>query len=57
MHTLAQAGVKDYAAGAKYVCLEGADKLPNGYYGTSLLLAHAMDPQRDVILAFMQVSS
>ena len=34
--------VKDYAAGAKYLCLEGADKLPNGYYGTSLLLAHAV---------------
>mmetsp|Transcript_55608 Transcript_55608/g.130280 ORF Transcript_55608/g.130280 Transcript_55608/m.130280 type:complete len:874 (-) Transcript_55608:259-2880(-) len=51
---LLKAGVKDGKAGAQYVCFEGADKLPNGYYGTSMLLAHAMDPLRDVILAFEQ---
>jgi nitrate reductase (NAD(P)H) len=37
--------------GAKYVCMEGADKLPNGYYGTSLKLNWAMDPNRGIMLA------
>ncbi|KAI1499351.1 nitrate reductase [Biscogniauxia marginata] len=37
--------------GAKYVCLEGADKLPNGYYGTSIKLNWAMDPNRGVMVA------
>ncbi|KAI1854124.1 hypothetical protein JX266_001265 [Neoarthrinium moseri] len=37
--------------GAKYVCFEGADKLPNGYYGTSIKLNWAMDPNRGVMLA------
>ncbi|KAL1650041.1 hypothetical protein SLS58_001419 [Diplodia intermedia] len=36
---------------AKYVCMEGADKLPNGYYGTSVKLNWAMDPNRGMILA------
>ena len=34
--------------------MEGADKLPNGYYGTCLGIDHAMDPTMDVILAFEQ---
>lgn len=36
---------------AKYVCFEGADKLPNGYYGTSIKLNWAMDPNRGVMVA------
>jgi len=37
--------------GARYVCMEGADKLPNGYYGTSIKLNWVMDPNRGVMLA------
>ncbi|KAE8443841.1 hypothetical protein EG329_001348 [Mollisiaceae sp. DMI_Dod_QoI] len=37
--------------GAKYVCMEGADKLPNGYYGTSVKLNWAMDPNRGIMVA------
>jgi nitrate reductase (NAD(P)H) len=37
--------------GAKYVCFEGADKLPNGYYGTSVKLNWAMDPERGMMVA------
>ncbi|KAF7187572.1 Nitrate reductase [NADPH] [Pseudocercospora fuligena] len=37
--------------GAKYVCMEGADKLPNGYYGTSVKLNWAMDDNRGMMLA------
>lgn len=37
--------------GARYVCFEGADKLPNGYYGTSVKLRWAMDPDRGIMLA------
>jgi nitrate reductase (NAD(P)H) len=37
--------------GAKYVCFEGADKLPNGYYGTSLKLNWVIDPNRGIMLA------
>jgi nitrate reductase (NAD(P)H) len=40
--------------GAKYVCMEGADKLPNGYYGTSVKLNWAMDPNRGIMLAHKQ---
>ncbi|KAI9374961.1 hypothetical protein BJX61DRAFT_215469 [Aspergillus egyptiacus] len=36
---------------AKYVCMEGADKLPNGYYGTSIKLNWVMDPNRMIMLA------
>ncbi|GAB1201877.1 hypothetical protein APSETT445_000469 [Aspergillus pseudonomiae] len=36
---------------AKYVCMEGADKLPNGHYGTSIKLNWAMDPNRGIMLA------
>ncbi|KZF23362.1 hypothetical protein L228DRAFT_210114 [Xylona heveae TC161] len=36
---------------AKYVCMEGADKLPNGYYGTSVKLSWVMDPERGIMLA------
>lgn len=37
--------------GARYVCMEGADKLPNGYYGTNVKLNWAMDPNRGIMLA------
>jgi len=37
--------------GARYVCFEGADKLPNGYYGTSVKLSWAMDPDRGILVA------
>ncbi|CZT00772.1 hypothetical protein WAI453_009147 [Rhynchosporium graminicola] len=37
--------------GAKFVCMEGADKLPNGYYGTSVKLNWAMDPNRGIMVA------
>ncbi|KAK0624452.1 Nitrate reductase (NADPH) [Lasiodiplodia hormozganensis] len=36
---------------AKYVCMEGADRLPNGYYGTSVKLNWALDPNRGMLLA------
>jgi len=36
---------------AKYVCMEGADKLPNGYYGTSVKLNWAMDANRGMMIA------
>jgi len=38
--------------GAKYVCMEGADKLPNGHYGTSVKLNWALDPNRGMMLAY-----
>jgi nitrate reductase (NAD(P)H) len=37
---------------AKYVCMEGADKLPNGYYGTSVKINWVMDPNRGFMLAY-----
>ncbi|KAJ5676988.1 Eukaryotic molybdopterin oxidoreductase [Penicillium maclennaniae] len=36
---------------AKYVCMEGADQLPNGHYGTSIKLNWAMDFNRGIMLA------
>ncbi|PFH62309.1 hypothetical protein XA68_14169 [Ophiocordyceps unilateralis] len=40
-----------YAKGARYVCFEGADKLPNGYYGTSVKLSWCMDVQKGILVA------
>ena len=37
--------------GARYVCMEGADELPNGNYGTSVKLNWVMDPNKGMILA------
>jgi len=37
--------------GARYVCMEGADKLPNGFYGTSVKLNWAMDDNKGMMLA------
>jgi len=38
--------------GARYVCMEGADKLPNGCYGTSVKLNSALDPNKGMMLAY-----
>jgi nitrate reductase (NAD(P)H) len=38
---------------AKYVCMEGADKLPNGFYGTSVKLNWVLDPNKGIMLAHM----
>ncbi|TVU28696.1 hypothetical protein EJB05_20226, partial [Eragrostis curvula] len=54
---LRRCGVMGAASGAANVCFEGAEDLPGGggcKYGTSLRRAVAMDPARDVILAYMQ---
>lgn len=37
--------------GARYVCFEGADQLPNGHYGTSLKLNWCMDPNKGILVA------
>ncbi|KAF1811577.1 nitrate reductase-like protein [Eremomyces bilateralis CBS 781.70] len=37
---------------ARYVCMEGADKLPNGYYGTSVKRNWVQDPNRGIMLAW-----
>ncbi|CAF4560226.1 unnamed protein product [Rotaria sp. Silwood1] len=37
--------------GARYMCMEGNDKLPTGSYGTSIRLSIAMDPTMGVMLA------
>ncbi|KAI9657270.1 MAG: hypothetical protein M1831_004459 [Alyxoria varia] len=36
----------------KYVCMEGADKLPNGHYGTSLKMNWVMDANRGIMVAY-----
>lgn len=46
---LSRVGLK---RGARYVCFEGADRLPNGYYGTSVKLNWAMDPNRGMMVAY-----
>ncbi|PWZ19875.1 Nitrate reductase [NAD(P)H] [Zea mays] len=55
---LRRCGVMGAADGAANVCFEGAEDLPGGggggKYGTSLRRGVAMDPARDVILAYMQ---
>lgn len=37
--------------GARYVCFEGADKLPNGYYGTCTKLNACMDVNKGIMVA------
>ncbi|KAK4204127.1 hypothetical protein QBC40DRAFT_217794 [Triangularia verruculosa] len=37
----------------KYVHFEGADPLPNGFYGTSVKLSHAMDPERGMMVSWL----
>ncbi|KAJ3051859.1 hypothetical protein HK097_007131, partial [Rhizophlyctis rosea] len=48
-YLLKQVGVKE---GAKYVCFEGSDHLPNGAYGTSLTLSYVMDERNDAMIAY-----
>lgn len=36
----------------KYLCMEGADQLPHGVYGTSIRLSTAMNPSKKVMLAY-----
>ncbi|KAL9003582.1 MAG: hypothetical protein Q9188_003563 [Gyalolechia gomerana] len=37
---------------ARFVCMEGADNLPNGFYGTSVKLNWVMDPNKGMMLAY-----
>ncbi|KAJ7753360.1 Oxidoreductase, molybdopterin-binding domain-containing protein [Mycena maculata] len=37
---------------ARYVCMEGADKLPNGHYGTCVKLNWVMDQNKGIMLAY-----
>jgi nitrate reductase (NAD(P)H) len=38
--------------GAKYVCFTGADKLPNGYYETSIKLSWCLDANKGVLVSY-----
>ncbi|ESW09356.1 hypothetical protein PHAVU_009G121000 [Phaseolus vulgaris] len=54
---LKRCGIYSRAKGALHVCFEGAEDLPGGggsNYGTSLMREVALDPSRDIILAYMQ---
>ncbi|KAL5558335.1 hypothetical protein UlMin_034546 [Ulmus minor] len=54
---LKRCGILSRKKGALNVCFEGAEDLPGGggsKYGTSLRKEIAMDPSRDIILAYMQ---
>ncbi|XP_042499026.1 nitrate reductase [NADH]-like [Macadamia integrifolia] len=54
---LRRCGIYSRRMGALNVCFEGAEDLPGGggsKYGTSMKKEIAMDPSRDIILAYMQ---
>ncbi|KAI3976403.1 hypothetical protein MKX01_038702 [Papaver californicum] len=54
---LKRCGIMSRKKGALNVCFEGAEDLPGGggsKYGTSIKKEFAMDPARDLILAYMQ---
>ncbi|KAK8624177.1 hypothetical protein V6N13_065530 [Hibiscus sabdariffa] len=54
---LKRCGIFSKKRGALNVCFEGAEHLPGGggsKYGTSIKKEFAMDPSRDIILAYMQ---
>ncbi|EEF48413.1 nitrate reductase, putative [Ricinus communis] len=54
---LKRCGIYSRKKGALNVCFEGAEDLPGGggsKYGTSIKKEYAMDPSRDIILAYMQ---
>ncbi|KAL6962093.1 Nitrate reductase [NADH] 1 [Sarracenia purpurea var. burkii] len=54
---LKRCGILSRRNGALNVCFEGAEDLPGGggsKYGTSIRKEFAMDPSRDIILAYMQ---
>ncbi|QCE00392.1 nitrate reductase [NADH] 2 [Vigna unguiculata] len=56
-HVLKRCGILTRSKGALHVCFEGAENLPGGggsKYGTSISREMAMDPSRDIILAYMQ---
>ncbi|KAG0230860.1 hypothetical protein BGW41_002379 [Actinomortierella wolfii] len=38
--------------GAKFVCFEGTEKLPNGTYGTSLSVERVLNPMNDIMIAY-----
>lgn len=57
VHILKRCGIYSRKKGALNVCFEGAEDLPGGggsKYGTSIKIEMAMDPARDIILAYMQ---
>ncbi|KAG0364391.1 hypothetical protein BGX24_004629 [Mortierella sp. AD032] len=39
-------------AGARFVCFDGSDRLPNGHYGTSISIERVMNPMNDVMIAY-----
>lgn len=54
---LKRCGIYSRTKGALHVCFEGAEELPGGggsKYGTCIMREVALDPSRDVILAYMQ---
>uniref|UniRef100_P36859 Nitrate reductase [NADH] n=1 Tax=Petunia hybrida TaxID=4102 RepID=NIA_PETHY len=54
---LKRCGIYSRTKGALNICFEGADVLPGGggsKYGTSIKKEFAMDPSRDIIIAYMQ---
>jgi nitrate reductase (NAD(P)H) len=54
---LKKCGIYSRKNGALNVCFEGAEDLPGGggsKYGTSIKKELALDPSRDIILAYMQ---
>jgi len=56
-HVLRRCGILTRGKGALHVCFEGSENLPGGggsKYGTSISREMAMDPSRDIILAYMQ---
>ncbi|KAG0244101.1 hypothetical protein B0O80DRAFT_419311 [Mortierella sp. GBAus27b] len=38
--------------GARFICFDGSDKLPNGTYGTSLSVERVLNPMNDVLIAY-----
>lgn len=56
-HILTKCGILSRKSGALNVCFEGAEDLPGGggsKYGTSIKKEFAMDPSREIMLAYMQ---
>ncbi|KAF7829874.1 inducible nitrate reductase [NADH] 2-like [Senna tora] len=56
-YVLKRCGIYSRTKGGLHVCFEGAEDLPGGggsKYGTSIKREFALDPARDIILAYMQ---
>ncbi|KAF9118442.1 hypothetical protein BGW39_001170 [Mortierella sp. 14UC] len=51
---LRKCGIKSSSGGspARFVCFEGADRLPSDYYGTCIPLKRALDEYFDILLAY-----